>query len=56
MLKNSTNNQVRPISFLQLIQFKVDDFNSPLVQETVTADVILHLRDTQISKGCVLEN
>ena len=34
MFKISTNNQVHQISFLQLTQIKVHDFNTLLVQET----------------------
>ena len=41
------------ISFiLQLIQVKVHDFNTLLVQETVRSVYMLQLRDTQIGRCC----
>ena len=39
---------------LQLIQVKIDDFNTFLTQGKVQSLSILRLRDTQINRGCVL--
>ena len=54
------NNKIQPKKssssnvILQLIQIKVYDFNTLLVQENVQSVGILRLRGTHISRECVL--